>query len=327
MAPSIAYPAPSASLSPSPLHTLSKKPQINIDIVELTENTDSVSDSTAVQPVDPLDSERARLRAHLGLDSPAPQIQPLFFIEQAPNTTSNLPVQCSLPGCTAGIEPNSLRLALNPGMSGDIWFRSSSDYYHIPCFERLADFTQSCYLDRIVPLTRNTFKLRGLKISSVSDGSYLLTGGAERLILEWKITRGMEIDKRDGVYDEAFYRLDPDVNDLLYKAGSSGFWPTGRPGGLDVFEYYTLARTVAVNECSREEEWNLFEQFLGQNKREGVWGRHDLSAMLGKWQEAVNLALQESKHGQDMDGLSATAVKAIRRLSTVPTPQIGLNCI
>lgn len=161
------------------------------------------------------------------------------------------------------------------------------DYYHIPCFERLADFTQSCYLDRIVPLTRNTFKLRGLKPSSVSDGSYLLPGGAERLILEWKVTRGMAIDKRDGVYDEAFYRLDPDVNDLLYKAGSSQFWPTGRPGGLDVFEYYTLARTVAVNECSGEEEWNLFEQFLGQDKGSGVWGGHDLSSLVGRWQEAV----------------------------------------
>lgn len=131
MAPSIAYPAPSAS--PSPSHTLSKKPQINIDIVELTENTESIADSTAVQPVDPLDSERARLRAHLGLDFPA-HIQPLFFIEQAPNTTSNLPVKCSLPGCNAGIEANSLRLALNPGMSGDIWFRSSSGTHSILTF-------------------------------------------------------------------------------------------------------------------------------------------------------------------------------------------------
>lgn len=126
MAPSIAYPAPSPVPSLSPSHTLSKKPQINIDVVEITENTESILDSTSVQRVDSLDSERARLRAHLGLDSPAPQIQPLFFIEQVPNTTSNIPVKCSLPGCTAGIEPNSLRLALNPGMSGDIWFRSSS---------------------------------------------------------------------------------------------------------------------------------------------------------------------------------------------------------
>ncbi|KAL4778038.1 hypothetical protein BJX76DRAFT_363115 [Aspergillus varians] len=119
MAPSISA-APPASL---PLSFTPKKPQINVDIVEIP--TDS-EESELSPTVDPLDSERARLRRHLGLDTPhaTPQIQPLFFIERVPDP--KVPVTCSLPGCTAGIHPGSLRLALNPGMSSDTWFRSSS---------------------------------------------------------------------------------------------------------------------------------------------------------------------------------------------------------
>lgn len=165
---------------------------------------------------------------------------------------------------------------------------SRTDYYHIPCFERIADFNESAYLNRLVPLTRNTFRLRGLKLSSVSDGSYLLSGGAERLILEWKVRRGMDIDKRDGVFDPACYELDRGVHALMYEAGSRGYWPSGRPTGLDMYEYYTLARTVAVNESGDgdEEEWNLFEAFLGHEESGSGCGRHDLSELLERWEQS-----------------------------------------
>jgi hypothetical protein len=161
----------------------------------------------------------------------------------------------------------------------------TTDYYHIPCFELLADFASPAYLDRIQPLTRNTFKLRGLKPSSVFDGSYLLPGGVERLILEWKVTRGKAIDKRDGVFDERMYKLEESIHELLYRAGSRTYRPMRRPGLLDQFEFYTLFKTLAPNEFEytggRKEEWNLFESFLGED------GVHDLSGMLERWEKAV----------------------------------------
>ncbi|KAL4812434.1 hypothetical protein BDW67DRAFT_170060 [Aspergillus spinulosporus] len=296
MAPSISFSDPARPPQP-PSHTLSstkhQKATINVNIVEITASDHDISSSSSYSSeikIEELENERARLRRHIGLDSAhAPQPQPLFFIERVPDTNA-APISCSLPGCKGGISPGSLRLALNPGMSGVSWFRSSSDYYHIPCFERLADFNESAYLNRLVPLTRNTFRLRGLKLSSVSDGSYLLSGGAERLILEWKLRRGMEIDKRDGVFDPACYELGRGVHALMYEAGSRGYWPSGRPAELDMYEYYTLARTVAVNESGdgNEEEWNLFEAFLGHRESgsESGSGRHDLSELLERWEQS-----------------------------------------
>ncbi|KAL5041864.1 hypothetical protein BDW71DRAFT_211699 [Aspergillus fruticulosus] len=334
MAPSISVPDP--ALTP-PSHSLSStkhsKAPIEVNIVEITQGTENEILSPIYEPgIDTaaLEPERVRLRHHLGLESThPPQPQPLFFIERAPDT-NKASISCSLPGCEAGISPGSLRLALNPGMGGDTWFRSSSDYYHIPCFERLADFSESIYLDRLVPLTRNTFRLRGLKFSSVSDGTYLLPGGAERLILEWKFRRGIEIDKRDGVFDPSCYELDREVHALLYEAGSSGYWPSGRPAALDMYEYYTLARTIAVNEVGdgNEEEWNLFGAFLGPNESGSGTGRHDLSEVLGRWERSMSLALRGSKTGEEgQNTLSPTAIRAIKRLSTIPTPQVGYNKI
>jgi hypothetical protein len=171
----------------------------------------------------------------------------------------------------------------------------TTDYYHIPCFELLADFTSPAYLDRIQPLTRNTFKLRGLKPSSVFDGSYLLPGGVERLILEWKVTRGKAIDKRDGVFDERMYKLEESIHELLYRAGSRAYRPVRRPGLLDQFEFYTLFKTLAPNEFEytggRNEEWNLFGSFLGEED-----GVHDLSGMLERWEKAVvSLTFREER--------------------------------
>ncbi|KAL3471581.1 hypothetical protein BJX99DRAFT_250299 [Aspergillus californicus] len=315
MAPSLDYPASlHFPLSYSPqkqIHT-DKQPGINVNVVEIIEEQE-----------DPLVHERTRLRRHLGLSDPGeppcetPQIQPLFFIERGPDSKG---VKCNLPGCTDGIKSGDLRLALNPGMGENIWFRSSSDYYHIPCFERLADLTDSRYLNRIQPLTRHTFKLRGLKPSSVVDGSYLVPAGVERLILEWKFTRGVAIDKRDGIYDPRLYTLDAGVYDLLYKAGSGGYWPTSRPGGLEQYEYYVLMRLCAVNEVDRGVGWNLFEEFLGDGEG-ALADRHDFSEILGRWSRAE---VEESGEIEE-HVLSATAVRAIRRLSAIPTPQVGFN--
>lgn len=57
------------------------------------------------------------------------------------------------------------------------------DLYHIRCFESIADFSQE-FIDRVWPLTRNSWMFRGLAASSVFDANYLVSGGIERLVLE-----------------------------------------------------------------------------------------------------------------------------------------------
>ncbi|KAL3462496.1 hypothetical protein BJX64DRAFT_277202 [Aspergillus heterothallicus] len=346
MAPSIDYPAPLPDPAPLSKNSIPQKQNtFSVSVVEILEDdsdhaqtSDEGYISSHQDVIDPLDPERQRLRNHLGLPAKEgapvpeqPRIQPLFFIERVPDSRA---IKCSLPGCSHGaLQPGELRLALNPGMGGDMWFRSSSDYYHIACFELLADFTSPAYLDRIQPLTRNTFKLRGLKPSSVFDGSYLLPGGVERLVLEWKVTRGKAIDKRDGVYDERMYKLEESIYELLYRAGSRSYRPVRRPGLLDQFEFYTLSKTLAPNETAHggKEEWNLFERFLEDGEAKGI---HDLSEILRRWRDAAILASQHtiksSSNGipreiEDQPVLSATAVRAIRRLSTIPIPQVGFN--
>ncbi|KKK15096.1 hypothetical protein AOCH_005601 [Aspergillus ochraceoroseus] len=278
---------------------------------------------------DTLTVEKRRLCRHLGLEDETGhpptnplQIQPLFFIEKTPDSRGP---PCNLPGCNRRIEPGDLRLALNPAMESNHWFRASSDFYHIRCFEKIADFSQADFLDRVQPLTRNTWELRGLKASSVRDGSYIVPGGVERLILEWKVTRGMWIDKRDGVYDERAYYIDEGFDDLLHKAGSSTYIPRGRPAGLDLYEHYALSQLLAPNESDGpqdQQEWNLFAHYLDFTVKT-LSNPHELSMMLQRWEDDVTLAWREDRDAKN--ALAQKATRALKRLSAIPIPQAGSN--
>lgn len=277
--------------------------------------------------------EKLNLRMHIGLgknpgDPPSllpPEIQPLFFIELAPDSTRR-GAKCRLYTCGKNIYPGELRVALNPGMSS--WHRMSTDFYHVECFEKIADFSQADFLDRIQPLTRTTWKLRGLKASSVLNGNYLVPGGVERLVLEWKVTRGEWIDKRDGSYDESKNRLDQGFDDLLHKAGSAGYKPQAKPENMERSEYYNLLSCLAPYESDGPddtEEWNLFDQYLDRTA-ETLDNPHDLSQMLLRWEIDVMLATKEEDQLGDVGKeeklkLNEKAIKALKRLSTIPMPQ------
>jgi hypothetical protein len=274
---------------------------------------------------DPLEIERKLLRQHLGLgpnpgDPPAdspPQIQPLFFIEMAPDSRRG--AKCKLPTCDENIMPGELRLAMNPAMIYGGWSKSSASksripsglfylsssmrydvyhitnlfagLYHIHCFEKLADFTHADFLDQIQPLTRQTWKLRGINAGSVLDGNYLVPGGVERLVLEWKVTHGKWIDKRDGVCDESEEekRVYADFLALLRKAGSSKYKQHMKPTGLPHDKYHNLLVTLAPYESDGPddtEEWNLFDTYLDSTVK-AFNDPHDLSTMLQRWHEDV----------------------------------------
>lgn len=158
------------------------------------------------------------------------------------------------------------------------------DFYHISCFEKIADLSQSAFLDRINPVTRYSFKLRGVRGASILDGNYLVNGGAERLILEWKVTRGRHIDERDGVARNDS-PLAQNFADLLSRAGLPGFRPQ-IVNGMTEHEFLYLTTILAPNETDGPEDrdaWNLFDEFLTAQDPASLDNRHDLSEMLMAW--------------------------------------------
>lgn len=177
-------------------------------------------------------------------------------------------------------------------MDDDPWISNillSSALYHIDCFEKIADFSRVEFLDRIQPLTRNTLKFRDVKIGSILDGNYLVSGGVERLVLEWKVTHGKWADKRDGLYNESKDKLAPDFDSLLRQAGSALYQGSKAPDGMGQFEYYNLITTLAPNESDGQDdtsEWNLFNEYLDP-AAQALDNPHDLSAMLRRWQTDV----------------------------------------
>lgn len=149
------------------------------------------------------------------------------------------------------------------------------------------------YIDRIAPLTRHNWRRRGLQVSDISDGSYLLDGGAERLVQEWK--RGM--NQLMATYFERYWLKTPYCHDLFQKSGSSSFTPKQWAGMTD-HEFLLLSRQLAPIESDGRgdrKEWNLFDTYL-HRVLTGHWKDlkkpHSLSDVLYAWKaDKVSLPL------------------------------------
>ncbi|OCK84359.1 hypothetical protein K432DRAFT_320527 [Lepidopterella palustris CBS 459.81] len=271
---------------------------------------------------DRIDLAKSALRNHIGIGGERhPRIAVLFFIELTPHSASR-GAACQHVTCDDRIEEDSYRIAVHPGMN----VYQSPDFYHVRCFEDLVDFSQGAYLDRIVPVTRYNARMRGLKGRSISYGNYLLDGGAERLILEWKSSMGKLIDRRDGVPIEP---MEPDLNDLLRKSGSASY-QSKIIDGMSRHEFFNLSTNLAPIEsdgAEDQEEWNLFERYLSMtfDDIEDLNEPHSLSDMLSEWKTDKFLACANEdklndKGKDEKEKLGEKAIRAIRRLSSIPMP-------
>ncbi|KAH6885235.1 hypothetical protein B0T10DRAFT_576901 [Thelonectria olida] len=281
--------------------------------------------------------ERAveQLREHMGLSAkpggPPPNQQPrtraVFFIERAPNSM-NRGARCKLPTCDEGrIRPGHYRIALVPSLDPGRG-RGSADLYHISCFEEIADFSQLPFHQRVHPITRSTFSARGVKVTSILDGNYLVDGGAERLILQWIDERRQQIRERDGEVDNA-RPMAQNLVDLFNMAGTPGFRGE-KPVRMGEFEYQNLLGPLAPNECDGLEDlevWNLFDEYLSTRRPGSLENRHDLSEMLQKWSKDTFLANKKEdnlndEERQETAKLGPKAIRALRRLSAIPMPNM-----
>ncbi|RKF62642.1 hypothetical protein OnM2_032059 [Erysiphe neolycopersici] len=324
--------------------------------------------------------ERNALRRHLGLDKPSrdlatqetpfrpPAMKSLvsFIVERSP--PSNKPAKCSLPSCSQVFVSGRYRVAVSPAMkkntaqnveiierlTGDI------DLYHVSCFERIADLSDSAFLERIEPFTRFT------NFNRLQE-DYICAGAVERLVNEWKTRRirwntvvknsyqeeEQNLDDEDDMYDENNGDSEDDdvdeeicsrttiqksqfterlLDDLMHNAGSSRFKPYGLVPGMQRHQYFLFLNSLAPWESDGPgdtQEWNLFDTFLGQEESNNVRIQPsvNLSAVLEKWEKWVELVLTPDTsltHEQlkEKAGIGEKGCRAIRRLAVIPIQQI-----
>ena len=130
-----------------------------------------------------------------------------------------------------------------------------------------------------------TFKDRGVNASSILDGNYVLDGGAERLVFQWKAERGRQINERDGTAEEDSDPQFPELDHLLQKAGSPSF-SGKRPERMPLPEYFTFLTVLAPNESDGSDDrevWNLFDEYLLTRRPGSLDNQNDLSQMLARW--------------------------------------------
>ena len=140
------------------------------------------------------------------------------------------------------------------------------------------------FFDLVTPVTRNTKNDREVLAAGDSDCRYLVDGGVERLVLEWKIRRRRFIDARDGVVPTE-KPLQQNLKDLLYKAGTPRFQPS-KVTDMENGEIYILSAHLAPNQSdgpNDNEVWNIFDRYLSTQNHESLNDRHDLSKILAKW--------------------------------------------
>jgi hypothetical protein len=226
-----------------------------------------------------------------------------------------------------------------------VLLNTQADFYHVRCLEELVDFSAKAYLECVIPIIRHTVKLRNVNIL---DGNYLLDGGAERLVLEWKASMGRLRCRRDGEPNEP---LDPEFDDFLRKSGSASYTPK-QLDDMTFFEYFNLSEKLAPIESDGiedHEEWNLFHEYLPSKFEDldDLKEPHSLSKMLSHWErdkvrglmqslaieipaKMLTISLQflartdesklSDKGKEAKKKLSEKSIRAIRRLSSIIRP-------
>lgn len=195
------------------------------------------------------------------------------------------------------------------------------------------DFSEAAYLDRLVPVTRNTILMRRVVPSWEALEScgtrHFLDGGAERLVLKWKSLMQLLIEKNGGTHIGA--KPTPEMEDLLHKSGSALYEPDEaqfKEDTLPGHELKTLSEDLAPVQNDRPDtykEWNLFDEYIDRDlidNLDNLKQPHILSSILDKWAHHKHLATADDlpaiKDRAEKSVLGDLAVRAITRLARFP---------
>ncbi|KAF2442632.1 hypothetical protein P171DRAFT_474049 [Karstenula rhodostoma CBS 690.94] len=210
-----------------------------------------------------------------------------FFIEHAACGKSS----CCHPICMSYIENGGYRVAVIPGTR----WGTKGDYYHVRCFEELADFSQEDYLDRLRPVIQSTaVSPRGLIANSLAHRRICLDAGAMRLVLEWKTLMKYLIYAKNMMSSFSLLGLQ-DILVRMQKGAPASYLPNEIEAWIqtptdDPIERYEPPE----GQPGPNEEWNLFEDHIPLTVKSikhlknfkdlrDLENPHTLSEMLERW--------------------------------------------
>ncbi|KAE8453881.1 hypothetical protein EG329_007657 [Mollisiaceae sp. DMI_Dod_QoI] len=152
------------------------------------------------------------------------------------------------------------------------------EFYHLKCFEQIADFQDAEFLDRLLPAAPRFMSVRGQTTDAKPPPILFVDRGAKRLIEEWKHIMRRLINKRDNINNDDD---NSESHDGYYKAGSSKDTPK-IPDGTDQENFEGLSNQLAPIESDGtldSYEWDLFNRFLtvSTERKEGLDDKHSLS--------------------------------------------------
>ncbi len=174
------------------------------------------------------------------------------------------------------------------------------EYYHVRCFETIANLAEAEFLDRIIVVTRDTMKSPETSCATGPEPKkcFPVDSGAERLIYAWKARRARHICDPD-MLTQAEEPMDQGRRDLPEEAEPAGY-VAKRLCGMGLKQYLVLKDSLEPNESGQpdeEEDWILIQTYL--NAEEGSGGhedRHRLSKILERWANDVVRCLLSSEH-------------------------------
>ncbi|KAK7956358.1 uncharacterized protein PG986_005580 [Apiospora aurea] len=312
-------PADSPNTSPGPVDQ--RKRSGNGDLEEREPKRSRKTESSGEsQPSDQaaIESMRSKLLKH------SQKNNALFYIESPASSNS----KCRFDGCQSNIREEGFRVAVVKENC------RSPLYYHVDCFEKIADFSKTEYVNRLQPMDRGEWHSRLQRMAhdpstqlrfgamGLMDGNTCLDSGASILIYHWIRSMRSLIARRNGDPEE---HIDPHLLDILYKSGSSSFKPT-KPDGMDDSRYDRLIHNFAPIESDGvddKKEWNLFEQYVPCKFEdfEDLNRTDSLSSMLAAWSLDKVLVLYSpdrlTDEGKELrEAIGEKGTRAIKRLTS-----------
>ncbi|GKU06140.1 hypothetical protein FLAG1_09879 [Fusarium langsethiae] len=187
-------------------------------------------------------------------------------------------------------------VTIRPPMFGSSTYRPN--YYHVPCFAKLANLAYLPHLHRLWPLNRFTWRRADMELNPATK-SLFLDGGAEMLLQEFKWRYYSWCRHRAGMENEPI----PVEVRLLFHRGIMPLSGTQVPG-ISTEEQQLLAGSLSPVESNHGDSdaptWNIFHYYLPDTSiGQSIMTKKDFDFpdILGRWEyQTINLIVTKTDH-------------------------------
>ncbi|KUJ15971.1 uncharacterized protein LY89DRAFT_719640 [Mollisia scopiformis] len=247
-----------------------------------------------------IEQARTALRQHIGLEPGRTRTSTVaqvgFWLK-----LSHTPSLCRLDCDTPTIASKTYRISVRPGMPNMARFRGTThvSFYHVHCFEKIADFSQTHYLDRLRPVTRQyptSSSHSSIPPDAISAGRHVLDAGAQLLFEFWKSIICSAI-QRNG-------HEQPGVGVINW------------PAFMDEVDWCNSRKHVDTLSYRHDSSaWNFFNEFLALPTPDpfGPGFCTSLSTSLQRWDLAKRVCRAERYDALMFQGISSGAFHTMRQ--------------